>query len=136
MDGEKRKLAAGWWRPRISGEPDDLAGTHSRRAEPSDEDTHSSVLLEAASSGIQGGEGMASDARRRGARSLAAEGATAHECAAVHNTPPQMIQVQPDTLASIVLATCGCQDDSCRFLNDLHQWTGSNSAASGDQPHS
>lgn len=83
--------AAGWWRPLLSGEPDDLAGTDSRRAEPHEhDDTDSDILAEANDSGIQYREVLASDERRRSGRSLAAEGATAHACAAVpHRAPPQ-----------------------------------------------
>lgn len=82
---------AGWWRPLLSGEPDDLAGTRSRRAESREhDDTDSDILAEAADSGIQYRESRASDAGRRHGRSLAAEGATAHACAAVpHRAPPQ-----------------------------------------------
>lgn len=83
--------AAGWWRPLLSGEPDDLAGTHSRRAEWREyDDTDSDILAEATDSGIQYREVLASDEGRRHGRSLAAEGATAHACAAVpHRAPPQ-----------------------------------------------
>lgn len=95
--------------PAVFGEPDDLAGTRSRRTEPCDEDTDSRILSEAAGSGIQGGD-VASGEGRRSGRSLAAEGATAHVCAAVHNTPPQMLLAPPitaGTLASIRMADRG-----------------------------
>lgn len=83
--------AAGWWRPLLSGEPDDLAGTRSRRAESREhDDTDSDILAEATESGIQYREVLASDEGRRHGRSLAAEGATAHACAATpHRAPPQ-----------------------------------------------
>ena len=83
--------AAGWWRPRLSGEPDDLAGTRSRRAESREhDDADSDILAEATVSGIQYRENLAADEGRRHGRSLAAEGATAHACAAVpHRAPPQ-----------------------------------------------
>src|SRR5512146_3025330 len=76
--------AAGWWRPLLSGEPEDLAGTHSRRVAGREyDDANSDILAEATDSGIQYREVLASDEGRRHGRSLAAEGATAHACAAV-----------------------------------------------------
>lgn len=88
-DGCRMRDVRGLDAPTVFGEPDDLAGTRSRCTEPCDEDTDSRILSEAASSGIQGGDNVASGEGGRNGRSLAAEGATAHVCAAVHNTPPR-----------------------------------------------
>ena len=82
--------------PWFSGEPDVLAGTRSRSAEPRDEDARSSILLEAAGTGIQDGEDMTLGKGGRSGRSLAAEGATAHACAAIpHYTPPRRHLLTP-----------------------------------------
>ena len=96
----KGNVGAGQARPRCSGRPDDLAGARSRHAESRAKHAFSTILAEEADSGAQGGEGAASAEGRRAGRSLAAEGATAHVCAAVpHTTPPQLT---PLTLAMIL----------------------------------
>jgi hypothetical protein len=83
-------VTAGRRRPLLSGEPDDLVGAHSQRAESHEQAFDSEILTEVTDSGIQNREVKASGAGRRNGRSLAAEGATAHGCAAVpHHAPPQ-----------------------------------------------
>ncbi len=86
-------MAAGLCCPQDSGKPDSLAGTRSRCPEARDESAESSILARAADSGdagTQDGEMQTFAGGRCDGRSLAAEGATAHACAAVpHRAPPQ-----------------------------------------------
>lgn len=90
-------MAAGLCCPQDSGEPDGLAGTRSRCPKARDENAESSILARVADSGdagTQDGEMRTFAGGRCDSRSLAAEGATAHACAAdPHSAPLQCCRI-------------------------------------------